>query len=105
MRTEGKEELVLKATRWTSNAPYLLKRLGVRCSSGGGVAERYAHTELAGKGPSSSSPRLHRTQRAVVQGWKEGAEMRPCSGHGGPTESFPTTDRAANPGRIGAGAR
>ncbi|CAE8636765.1 unnamed protein product, partial [Polarella glacialis] len=37
---DGKEELVLKATRWASNAPCLLKWLGVRCSNGGGMAER-----------------------------------------------------------------
>ncbi|CAE8656778.1 unnamed protein product [Polarella glacialis] len=47
---DGKEQLVLKPTRWASNAPELLKRMGVRCSNrGGGRGEKHPHAALSGK--------------------------------------------------------
>ncbi|CAE8634939.1 unnamed protein product [Polarella glacialis] len=55
----GKEELVLKPKRWASNAPELLKRMGVRCSSrGGGGGKKHPRAALAGK---------TRTSRAAVR--------------------------------------
>lgn len=51
----GKEELVLKPARWASNAPLLLKRLGVRCSNKGRDGRRHARATLDGKGRAAAA--------------------------------------------------
>ena len=52
----GEQLPVLKPTRWASNAPWLLKRLGVRCTSRSAAATaRHAHAKLAGKARTAAS--------------------------------------------------